>query len=86
MEAKLLLALHMYILFICTLKNDMVYCRALCLEKSEKVHAHLHSYPMSVQSVKKRNGCTLATAHKKISAHFGRGGKKRKVPSLDRAE
>ena len=23
-------------------------------------------YPMSVQSVKKRNGCTLATAHKKI--------------------
>ena len=39
-------------------------------------------YPMSVQSVKKCNGCTLATAHKKFSAYFGRGGKKRKVPSL----
>ena len=43
-------------------------------------------YPMSVQSVKERNGCTLATAHKKISAYFGRGGKKRKVPSLAGAE
>ena len=36
---------------------------------------------MSVQSVK-RNGCTLATAHKKMSAYLGQGGKKRKLPSL----
>ena len=33
-------------------------------------------YPMSVQSVKKLNGCSLATAHKKNSAYFGQGGKK----------
>ena len=42
-------------------------------------------YPMSVQSVKKRNGCTLATAQKKFQ-HTLAGAEKRKVTSLAGAE
>ena len=43
-------------------------------------------YPMSVQSVKKRNGCTLATAHKKFQHTLDGAKKKRQVLSLAGAE
>ena len=41
---------------------------------------------MSVQSVKKRNGCTLATAQKKFQHTLAGAKKKRKVLSLAVAE
>ena len=43
-------------------------------------------YPMSTQSVKKHNVCTLTTAHKKFQHTLAGVEKKRKVPSLAGAE